>query len=486
LIWQLILRNILRNRKSNSIIILLIGSISFLFFAGNSLIGRTVQSMRDTFINGITGDVVIEKSSDVTMNLFGANMAVVDEYFSIPVLPAYDALAGIIAADPDVAGMTSQVSGQALLDFGAYRSPALLCGVEPETYFSLFPSIELAEGRFLQSGEFGAMISREKALSIEKKTGTYPGVGEKLRLTSAGVVGFKIREVPVIGVYQYKNAGQFMNEIVITDVQTARVLTSIQVASSDVEAGEEAAPLITSGIDDLFEENFSSFLEADEEMSPDTVSLFLSESRGTMPVQTQTVGGEWNFIILRLKKGFFSSTASFINDLNKKLSPYGVVAVNWQIAAGESAVMLVILQTLFNSGISLVSIVGVIAVINILLISVFKRKREIGTLRSIGAADRFIRGIFLGENLALSCVSGLAGVLAGTLFFQLINAMYIVIPNTLIASLFGGAVLNIEFFPQSAVAAVILAVMLGFVSSMYPVEEAVRMEPAAALRNLGA
>jgi ABC-type lipoprotein release transport system permease subunit len=484
LTWQLILRNILRNRKSNGIIILLIGSITFLFFVGNSLIGRTVQSMRDTFINGVTGDVVIEKSGDVTMNLFGANMAIVNEYFSIPVLPAYDALVEIIAAEPNVAGMTSQVSGQALLDFESYRSPALLCGVDPDTYFPLFPSIEIVEGRFLLNGEFGAMISKEKAADIERDTGKYPGVGEKILLTSAGVAGFKIREVPVTGIYQYKNAGQFMNEIVITDVQTARTLTSIQVASTDAEAGEEVAPLMASGIDDLFGGDSVDFLEADEEMSPDAVSSFLSEAREKAP--SQTVGGEWNFIIVRLKKGLFSFPASFINDLNKKLSSYGVTAVNWQIAAGESAVMLIILQTLFNSGISLVSIVGMIAVINILLISVFKRKREIGTLRSIGAADRFIRVLFWGENLALSCLSGLAGVLAGILFFQYINAMRITISNDLLASLLGGGVLNIEFFPQSAVAALALAVGLGFGASIYPVEEAARMEPAVALRDLRA
>jgi ABC-type antimicrobial peptide transport system permease subunit len=482
----LILRNILRNRKSNGIIILLIGSITFLFFAGNSIIGRTAQSMRDTFINGVTGDVVIEKAGDVTMNLFGANMAVVNEYFSIPVLPAYDALAQIIAADADVAGMASQVSGQALLDFENYRSPALLCGVDPDAYFPLFPSIELVEGRFLLNGEFGAMISKEKAAAIERETGKYPGAGEKILLTSAGIVGFKIREAPVVGVYQYKNAGQFMNEIIITDVQTARALVSIQVATSDAEAGEEIAPLMASGIDDLFGKDSPSFLEADleadEELSPDAVSSFLSEAREKAPAQT--VGGDWNFIILRLKKGLFSSTASFINDLNKKLSSYGVVAVNWQIAAGESAVMLIILQTLFNSGIGLVSIVGVIAVINILLISVFKRKREIGTLRSIGAADRFIRALFLGENLALSCISGIAGVLAGMLFLQYINSMRIVISNDLLASLLGGGgVLNIEFFPQSAAASLILAVVLGLGASVYPVEEAARMEPAAALRD---
>jgi ABC-type lipoprotein release transport system permease subunit len=485
LIGQLILRNVIRNRKSNGIIVLLIGSITFLFFVGNSIIGRTVQSMRDAFVNGITGDVVIEKAGDVTMNLFGANMPVVDEYFSMPVLPAHDALVGIISAEAGIAGMTSQVSGQALLDFGSYRSPALLCGVEPETYFPLFPSIELVEGRFLQGGEFGAMISKEKALAVERATGIYPGVGENILLTSAGNVGFKIRELPVTGIYQYKNAGQFMNEIVITDVQTARVLTSIQVASSDAEAGEGAATLMIPAVDDLFGEgSFSTVPDADEELSPEMVSSFLTASREAMPVQA--VGGDWNFIIVRLQKRLFSSAAPFIAALNKKLAPYGAVAVHWQIAAGQSATMMIILQTLFNSGISLVSIVGIIAVINILLISIFKRKREIGTIRSIGAADGFIRSLFLGENFVLSCVSGIAGVVAGYLFFRIINAMYIAIPNTLIASLFGGAVLHIEFFPQSAAAAVVLAVILGLVSSMYPVEEAVRMEPAAAIRNLGA
>ncbi len=488
MIWRLILRNIVRNRKSNIIIILLIGSIAFLFFMGNSVIGRSVESMRDMYINGLTSDVVVQAAGDVTMNLFGSNMAVLDDkYFTMPELPSYEELSALIAADSRVDAATSQVSGRVALDFGAFRGTALLCGVDPATYFRLFPSIELIEGRFLDSGEFGVMLTLEKARAMENTAGVFPAPGESVLLTAGGGLGFKIREVPVVGVFRYKNAGQMMDDIVIADVQTARILSAIQVASSDVEASDGEVSLMgSSSIDDLFDDFFEGGAEEEEggTISPDSLSAFLQEAQDDEPVAD--AGGGWNFIIMRLKKAPFRSADTFIADLNKQIAPYGAVAVNWQIAAGESATMLIILQALFNSGITLVSIVGVIAVINILLISILKRKREIGTLRSIGASDSFVRALFLGENFMLSLVSGAVGILSGAAFFALINSLRIPIPNQLIASLLGGHILHIEFFPQSAVLAAALAMVLGLVSSVYPVESAARMEPAAALRDMGA
>jgi ABC-type lipoprotein release transport system permease subunit len=479
----LVTRNIIRNRKNSVIVLLLITVIVFLFFTGNSVIGRIIQSMEDAYINSITGDVVIEKSGDVTMNLFGANIAVIDDYFTIPVLPAHDLLVSLVSAESEVAGFTSQVSGRALLDVQGYRQPALICGVDVKSYFSLFPSIELVEGRFLEEGEYGAMISREKARSIESETGVYPEPGTMLLFTSGGTVGFKIREVPLLGIFRYKNAGQYMNELVIADPQTVRILSSNQVASSDVAISEEAAALIDADMDALFDAESAYIQEPGMPISLDELHAYLREMPGGNSGASSD--GSWNFIILKLKKRPFSSPGTFIASLNKKLAPYGVTAVNWQTAAGESASIMLILQALFNSGIALVSITGVMVIINVLLIAVFRRRRELGTLRALGASNAQIRKLILGENLVLAGGAGLAGVLGGILFFRVVNGLDIPISNSLIASLLGSPVLRIEFFPRSAFVSFALAVILGLLSSLYPAETAVRIEPAAAMRDNG-
>ena len=139
----LALRNIIRNKKNSFIITLLIGSITFLFFIGNSIISQADGSLKGAFIDSLTGDVVLQRSSDITMNLFGANVPIIDDYFMVPVLPAYDLAMEIAKAEPGVAALSSQVSGRAILDLNSVREPALLSGIDPASYFSIFPGIIL-------------------------------------------------------------------------------------------------------------------------------------------------------------------------------------------------------------------------------------------------------------------------------------------------------------------------------------------------------
>jgi ABC-type lipoprotein release transport system permease subunit len=483
--FLLALRNIARNRKNSGIIALLIAVITFLFFIGNSVIAKADRGIREAFVESLTGDVVLEKSEDITMNLFGANTPIIDSYFTIPVLPAHDAVMELVAAEAGITGITSQVSGKAYLDMLDVREPVLLCGIDTDTYFSLFPGIVLEEGRFLRGGEYGAMITAERALRIEKQSGQRPVIGIPMLLTAGGALGFKIREVPLVGIYSYQNPGQFMNEIVIVDPQTVRVLNSIQVAgvAVNMEAGESVTGLLNINFDDIFGEVSvvdSEIVEAG--FSAEVLQNYLSESKSeSNDEEIEETGGDWNFIILRLEKG--KSVSAFILSLNKKIEPYGLTAVNWRIAAGTSAILMLLIQSLFNAGVFVVSVAGVITAINILLIAVFRRTREIGTLRAIGASDGYIRSLILTENLVIALIAGFTGVLGGNLFIRWINGQGLRIPNDLIVSLLGGTVLQLDFLPHIAFFSFFVAVILGFTASVYPVEAAVRIVPMAAVRR---
>ncbi|MCL2092950.1 MAG: FtsX-like permease family protein [Treponema sp.] len=473
----LALRNIIRNKKNSLIIALLIGVITFLFFLGNSIIGKADRSFRDAFIDSLTGDVVLQRRGELTMNLFGANIPIIEDFFIIPVLPAYDIAMELAAAESGVAGISSQVSGQALLDLQGTREPALLGGIDADSYFPLFPGIILEEGRLLRSGETGAMITAQRAQRVEAASGRRPAIGDPLLFTSLGDGGFRIREVPLVGIFSYQNPGQFMNEIVLIDPQTVRALNEIQVAGT-AEAPPEATSLFDLNLDDLFSMDSFTWFQEEEEFSTDLLQSFLLEEREEL---SDHRGGDWHFIIIRLEPGV--SPSAFIASINRKIEDYGLVAVGWRVAAGTSAILMILIQALFNAGVFLVSVAGVIAIINILLISVFRRTREIGTLRAIGARDSYIRSLIITENLLLSLGAGLLGVIGGAFFIRWLNSLGLHIPNELVASLLGGSTLQLDFLPPVGALSFAAALALGFSASLYPVETAVRIEPMAAVRR---
>ena len=472
-------QNIAKNKKDTAIIAALIAVITFIFFTGNSIISKTEQSIRRTYIESCTGDIVLQKAGDITMNLYGANTPVIDTFFTIPVFPAYDTVMKIVSSESEIAGISSQVSGKAYLDVLGIREQVLLCGIDAATYFSIFPGILLEEGRFLQPGEYGAMITKEHAQRIKMHSGQEPFIGMPLLFTSAGSMGVKIREAPLTGIVKYQNPGVFITDIVLTDPQTVRALNSIQVAGF-VDTDDADLMLSGNNFDDIFTDAFIfAGNNNDVEFSEDYLHDFLIDSKaGIKDAQT---GGDWNFILLRLKQE--KSAQMLIPLLNKKIEPYGVTAVNWRTAAGNSAILTLLVQALFNSGITLVCIVGIIAIINILLVSVFRRVREIGTLRAIGASDSFIRSLIYCENFFISVIAGFAGIFFGIIFIYAVNHLGIAIKNELIISVLDGSVLYIDFLPNIAVSSFSLAVFLGFAASIYPVETAVRLEPMTALRR---
>lgn len=481
MIGLLILRNIIRNKKNSLVIVALIAVISFLFFIGNSILRRSDQGLRETYIECLTGDIVLQKKADVTMNLFTANTPVIDSFFSIPPLPAYNAVLEIVAAETGVKTFTSQVSGSAVIDFYEVREIAPLCGINPETYFTLFEGIIPDAGRLLKPGEFGAMITKERAERIELKTGVYPAIGAPMLLTTGSALGFKIREVPLVGIYHYKNPGPFMNEVVIIDPQTVRALQSIQVASTemDFDAGDDVFGLLDIEMDSLFDADEEKYAVTENVFSVENLESFLKSFETEEP--ESLAGGDWNFIILRVNKGV--SSASVIDSLNKKLAPYGVLAVGWRIAAGQSAILLLFMQAFFNGGIFIVSVAGIIAAVNILLISLFKRTREIGTLRAIGSGDIFIRLLVMGENTVLAIIAGALALGCGYIAIKILNTVGLVIPNTLVASLLGGEILQLSFIPAVAAYSFGAALFLGIAASVFPVEMAIRIEPVVAVNR---
>jgi putative ABC transport system permease protein len=129
--------------------------------------------------------------------------------------------------------------------------------------------------------------------------------------------------------------------------------------------------------------------------------------------------------------------------------------------------------TIFLGGIAGISLlVGGIGIMNIMLVSVTERTREIGLRKALGARKRDILIQFLTESSVLSLVGGIIGILFGWLISFLVG---------FIATATGN-----EFTPIVGFDAVMLATLfsaaVGLFFGIYPANRAARLEPVEALR----
>jgi putative ABC transport system permease protein len=132
-------------------------------------------------------------------------------------------------------------------------------------------------------------------------------------------------------------------------------------------------------------------------------------------------------------------------------------------ASASSSIMTNLLASI--AGVSL--LVGGIGIMNIMLVSVTERTREIGIRMAIGARSGVIRRQFLIESMTMSLVGGIIGVLLGVA-----------------ASIGISSTLNWPTLvsPASILVSVIFSVLVGVVFGYYPARKAAALDPIDALR----
>jgi putative ABC transport system permease protein len=143
------------------------------------------------------------------------------------------------------------------------------------------------------------------------------------------------------------------------------------------------------------------------------------------------------------------------------------IAKTFGIITGTMTLMLASI-----AGISL--IVGGVGIMNIMLVSVTERTREIGTRMAVGARSRDILRQFLVESVVLSCIGGLIGFALG------VGASVGI--TKLINSISSGVQWPVVISLPAAVAALIFSGAVGVFFGYYPARKASRMDPIEALR----
>lgn len=142
-----------------------------------------------------------------------------------------------------------------------------------------------------------------------------------------------------------------------------------------------------------------------------------------------------------------------------------------------------VLQFIFGGVGAIALLVAAIGIANTMTMAILERTREIGLMKAVGATNRDVLAIFLGEAAGIGFLGGLGGVLIGWLLGQGLNVLALVYLAQQ-SSQTGGlppsvAVYTPLWLPLFALA---FATLIGLLSGLYPALRAATMVPVAALK----
>jgi putative ABC transport system permease protein len=482
---KIALRNLREHRSKTLIIGIIVALGVMVMLLGNSLMETAARGVERSFIDNYTGHVMISARTEEALSLFGPQ-DVQSTSQEIPRIPKYERVYRHAAALPEVQKAVSQVSGYGLFSFEEQGNQfALLFGIEPDSYREMFPdSILITAGRYLEAGEEGILLNESKAEEIEEELGVSLAPGDSILVSGFGAAGFRIRELPIRGLFRFRQNVEGMSQISFVDVQSLRALLGMVVATAgqmDLSPEETRLLEVRDPEAELFADEVLERPDSGSLKPPEQVQDILG-NRKAGGYQASLDSGAWNFVLLKLRQE--RQTGAVIAGLNGWFADQDIEAwaVDWKVASGGWGSLADTLQIVFNILILIVAVVAVIIIMNTLVISVIERTGEIGTMRALGAQKATVRRMFVLETSSISIVFGTFGIMLGALLVGVLNLTGIRAPNQFFRILFGGEVLYPALPLSSVLYALGITVAVGIAASLYPVALALRIQPVEAIQ----
>jgi len=164
----------------------------------------------------------------------------------------------------------------------------------------------------------------------------------------------------------------------------------------------------------------------------------------------------------------------FEKDIEKFFNKFYERNPRWEVAAYSMSSQIEIASTIMNTVSTAVAViaaisllVGGIGVMNIMLVSVTERTREIGIRKALGAKNSHVRMQFITEAMIISLIGGVIGLVLGLMMGSL-----------------GSTLINAEpvFNFPTIVATIIFSMAIGVFFGYYPANKAAQLDPIEALR----
>ncbi|TFH25144.1 FtsX-like permease family protein [Candidatus Bathyarchaeota archaeon] len=137
------------------------------------------------------------------------------------------------------------------------------------------------------------------------------------------------------------------------------------------------------------------------------------------------------------------------------------------------------LLQLFLGGIAAISLlVAGIGIMNIMIVSLIERTREIGILKALGMKSRTVLTIFLGESIIIGLIGAVVGIILGWI---LANITAQVLGSGVFGN-GGGFKITPLLTPEVLVGALAFGVGVSVIFALYPAWRASKLKPVEALR----
>ena len=183
-----------------------------------------------------------------------------------------------------------------------------------------------------------------------------------------------------------------------------------------------------------------------------------------------------DYIIVQLK----NSNNATINSVTKAITDH----FSGQVTVISSTAVLSLLTTIFGTiqfflgGIAAISlIVAGVGIMNIMIVSLIERTREIGVLKALGMKSRTVLTIFLGESIIIGLIGAVAGIALGWVVANITTRI-------LASGLFGGSGFKVTplLTPEVFLGALGFGVAVSVIFALYPAWRASKLKPVEALR----
>jgi putative ABC transport system permease protein len=321
---------------------------------------------------------------------------------------------------PQLRDVTAQLSRGDLYSVSAYSNTSgQVMGVEPN--FTSVRFVPISEGRFIDDND---VLERRRVVVLGLKSAQllFPGR-------------------PILGEF-----------VTINDISFRVIgkVGSISRGNNDSDNQKFYIPLTT--MQELFAMKGNNIAQ-------DAVSSI--QYQPTLKGDTTQSGPAVHYVIAR-NHGFDPSLKEAFEEFDTIQEEHMVGAI-WDA------------MDIFLGGVGIVTLgLGAVGIVNIMLVSVSERTREIGILKAIGATKSAIVAQFFWEGIFLTGVSGLIGIaLSGGFMF-------------LLDHFFTGKVSGFDpprLVPWSAALAIVSLTLCGIVAGLYPASKAAALDPIEALRK---
>jgi putative ABC transport system permease protein len=209
-----------------------------------------------------------------------------------------------------------------------------------------------------------------------------------------------------------------------------------------------------------------------------------------MPIEVVTKYNEWFWgrRINRDKDGYQNMIVRVADPKNAIEVADQIKNLGYEAYAASSYVeginsFFVVLQVIFGGVGATALLVAAIGIANTMTMAILERTREIGLMKALGATNRDVLSVFLGEAAGIGFLGGVGGVLSGWIGGQIINVMAIGYLASQAAQQGGPPPSLAVYTPLWLPAiALIFATLVGLVSGLYPALRAASLVPINALK----